>query len=314
LKKKVFTEFDEFAESIRDVESKMMFRNVLEHVWTTSSVVLPHINVQSGELGSGNIAQGELRSDGCMIYLPRTSDVEYSANGQILADGAIAVLEPGCEFSIATKDPHDWYAVFVPNELLPNHRTNAGASGVKESHDCWVAEGASEKSLKFRQIIQDLLSAAECSTRFEASKAGRLAEAKLVKLIASIIEIKPVEEGLRTGRRRLPHKKIVDRSVELIEQNDGERISIRDLAQSANVSERTLRNTFNEYFGVGPTQYQILRQLRETRRALLSGDPETTLVADVLLGCGVWEFSRFATRYKQQFGELPSETLRKTER
>ena len=35
-------------------------------------------------------------------------------------------------------------------------------------------------------------------------------------------------------------------------------------------------------------------------------------VADILTRHGIWEFGRFAARYRRHFGELPSQTLRRT--
>jgi len=34
-------------------------------------------------------------------------------------------------------------------------------------------------------------------------------------------------------------------------------------------------------------------------------------VTEILAGMGIWEFGRFAGRYRRHFGELPSETLRR---
>ncbi len=79
----------------------------------------------------------------------------------------------------------------------------------------------------------------------------------------------------------------------------------------AGVSERTLRRVFNNYYGVGPRSYLMLRQLNKVRQSLLASDCEQTTVTDVLTRWGVWEFGRFSGRYKRQFGELPSTTLRR---
>ena len=117
MKNKIFHDFDAFAESVRGIESKMMLRNPKRRIWSTSSVDLDGIDVQVGRLGSGNIAEGELRPDGYMLYLPLTDAVEYSANGTVLDKGSFAVLEPGCEFCISTKVEHDWCAVFVPSRM-----------------------------------------------------------------------------------------------------------------------------------------------------------------------------------------------------
>jgi hypothetical protein len=46
-------------------------------------------------------------------------------------------------------------------------------------------------------------------------------------------------------------------------------------------------------------------------RELRARDPASKSVSDVLVDQGVWEFGRFASRYRLLFGELPSETLRR---
>ena len=80
MRSQLFRDFDAFSESVRDIDSKMMLRNPKRRIWSISSVDLDGIDVQFGRLGSGNIAQGELRPDGYMLYLPLTDAVEYSAN------------------------------------------------------------------------------------------------------------------------------------------------------------------------------------------------------------------------------------------
>jgi len=93
------------------------------------------------------------------------------------------------------------------------------------------------------------------------------------------------------------------------ERNDG-RPRVADLATAANVTERTLRTAFHEYYGVGPASYLQLRTLHQVRRALRAADHDETTVAGVLIDRGIWEFGRFAGQYRRRFGELPSETLR----
>jgi AraC family ethanolamine operon transcriptional activator len=58
-----------------------------------------------------------------------------------------------------------------------------------------------------------------------------------------------------------------------------------------------------------PKKYLMLRELHAVRRVLSSGAAGHSTVADVLVGHGIWEFGRFAGRYRAHFGELPSQTL-----
>ena len=114
MKTRVYREFDAFAESVRGVDSKMLLRNPNNRVWTIDSVEIDSIDVQVGRLGSGNIAQGQLRQDGFMFYLPLTERTQYTANGNSSTIDACAVMEPGSEFCFSTMAEHDWIAVFVP--------------------------------------------------------------------------------------------------------------------------------------------------------------------------------------------------------
>jgi AraC family ethanolamine operon transcriptional activator len=77
------------------------------------------------------------------------------------------------------------------------------------------------------------------------------------------------------------------------------------------VSERTLRNVFQEYFGVGPMRLLRVRQLHEIRAALLAAEPQKETVATIAARFGVWDFSQFARNYHGLYGERPSVTLRR---
>jgi len=64
-----YNDFDAFAESIRHIDSRMSLRHPKNRTWSISSVDLIGVTLQTGQLGSGNIAMGESPLDGCMIYL-----------------------------------------------------------------------------------------------------------------------------------------------------------------------------------------------------------------------------------------------------
>lgn len=98
--------------------------------------------------------------------------------------------------------------------------------------------------------------------------------------------------------------------MEELEEREGEHVSVAHLAAAAEVFQRTLRTGFNEYYGVGPVRYLKLRKLHQVRSALRAAELDEVSVASVLLEHGIWELGRFAARYRQLFGELPSEALR----
>ncbi len=63
-----------------------------------------------------------------------------------------------------------------------------------------------------------------------------------------------------------------------------------------------------------PLEFILQRRLHATRRALLLADRSRTRVSDVATEHGFYELGRFAGRYFRQFGEHPSETLKRPAR
>ncbi|OMI10938.1 hypothetical protein BSN85_14115 [Bradyrhizobium brasilense] len=75
------------------------------------------------------------------------------------------------------------------------------------------------------------------------------------------------------------------------------------------VSERTLRNAFNEIHGVPPCRRLRMLRLLHARKVLLVADRELTTVTHVATAWGFSELGRFSVEYRKAFGESPSQTL-----
>jgi AraC-like DNA-binding protein len=74
--------------------------------------------------------------------------------------------------------------------------------------------------------------------------------------------------------------------------------------------DRTLRQCCQEYLGMGPKRYLLLRRLHLARRTLRQAQPDKTTVTDTATRFGFWQLGRFAVEYQSLFGESPSVTLR----
>lgn len=113
------------------------------------------------------------------------------------------------------------------------------------------------------------------------------------------------DDGPRTPRRQL-----VARVLAFLSDNLGDPVTVGELSRMAGVSERTLRAAFRDVLGLSPKQYVITERLRAVHDALCAADPETTTVTDVAMTYGFFELGRFAGRYRDAYGEVPSRTLR----
>jgi transcriptional regulator GlxA family with amidase domain len=90
-----------------------------------------------------------------------------------------------------------------------------------------------------------------------------------------------------------------------------DRVYVTDLCRAAAVSERALEYAFKEVMGVTPVAYLTRLRLHRARQALLAASHGSTTVSAVALDWGFWHFGEFSRAYKDCFGELPSNTLRR---
>jgi AraC-like DNA-binding protein len=86
------------------------------------------------------------------------------------------------------------------------------------------------------------------------------------------------------------------------------------LAADLRVSPSTLQKAFISATGLPPCQYFIRRRLNQARAALLAADPRESFVTNIAFEHGFTEHGRFSVRYRELFGESPSDTLRRAPR
>jgi AraC family transcriptional regulator, ethanolamine operon transcriptional activator len=89
-------------------------------------------------------------------------------------------------------------------------------------------------------------------------------------------------------------------------------IYIDEIAGAVQMSDRSLRNVFDELLSVSPTRYLSLLRLHEASRQLSMHNTGRLSIKAVAMSCGMWDLSRFAANYRRTFGEHPSATRMRT--
>ncbi|QDU30623.1 transcriptional regulator EutR [Anatilimnocola aggregata] len=110
---------------------------------------------------------------------------------------------------------------------------------------------------------------------------------------------------------RQGHSRVVRIAEDFVLSQTAERLHVTDLCEAAGVSERTLQYAFKELMGMTPVAYLTRLRLHQVRKSLRAATHGTTTVTAEALGWGFWHFGDFSRAYKECFGELPSETLRR---
>jgi AraC-like DNA-binding protein len=145
----------------------------------------------------------------------------------------------------------------------------------------------------------------------DGKRERRAAYVELYETLLPVIGVAKPLEPTRNDRTRQAHSDIVRIAEAHALSREGEPLSVSDLCRVTGVSERTLEYAFREVMGLTPVAYLIRLRLHRVREGLLAGTHATTTVTTEALNWGFWHFGEFSHAYKDCFGELPSETLRR---
>ena len=103
--------------------------------------------------------------------------------------------------------------------------------------------------------------------------------------------------------------RVVCRAEESMRAHLGDPLSMLDLCRELGVSERTLHYAFQEVRGLSPMAYFKACRLNAVRQELRAAAAGTTTVREIAQRWGFWHSGEFASDYRRQFGELPSQTF-----
>ena len=140
-----------------------------------------------------------------------------------------------------------------------------------------------------------------------SAAARGLEQALIEALVDCLSRGQPGQSSTAVGQ----HAVVMRRFRRIIEENPEEPLYIPDICNMMRVSTRTLLTCCQEYLGMAPKRYLLLRRMNLARRALRAAPPATASVTAVATHYGFWQLGRFAVHYQELFGEPPSATLRR---
>ncbi|MCW6008175.1 AraC family transcriptional regulator [Micromonospora sp. CPCC 205371] len=138
--------------------------------------------------------------------------------------------------------------------------------------------------------------------------AGRLSHSVLTGLLMATDH--PYREEL--SRPAPPARpRSVQHVVDAIEATPDVPFTVRDLANMAGVSVRSLQEGFREYVGMPPMAYLRRVRLERVHADMSAANGRSETVASVAHRWGFTHLGRFAQAYRAVYGDLPAQTLRR---
>ena len=305
-----FSDADDFADALNGVSGRYVPTRRAAGDWWVATASLGRLGVQQVQIGGGATWAGACEPGVISVAVPGTDPRDIRVNGHPLGPQSMLILHGGKSFTSSSPNVVRWAGVSVPVDY------EGLDPGVTES--ALAIDGVQTQSElpRIASLGAFVLSVVDRvhEGAFEDAAAVRAAASQAISCVVRALESSAPLSDRHVGRPQFSRARVIGRALELIEASAGQPLFIEDLCRVTQVSERTLRNIFQEYFGVGPMRLLKVRQLREIRAALLCADPAHDTVTRVASRFGVWDFSLFARNYKALYGDSPSETLRRPTR
>jgi AraC-like DNA-binding protein len=253
--------------------------------------------------------------NGLLAYVTFGPQAAGTVNGLAVRPGLMLATAPATEVVIVAEAGYESIAFLLPPPVIGEHL--AARRRESEFHLPDHVETLQVNPERARGLFdwgkRLVDTAARQPALFNDGKNERIAaQVELLENLLATLAVAGDLEPTRSDQTRQAHSRVVKIAEDYALSRAGDHLYVSDLCRAAAVSERTLQNAFHDVMGMTPVAYLNRLRLHRVRQALLAGSHGTTTVSVEALNWGFWHFGEFSRAYRECFGELPSDTLRRT--
>jgi AraC family ethanolamine operon transcriptional activator len=304
----IFQDCDDFAESMVGVVGRFVPTARAASDWWIEAARVNSTTLTYAQLGGAATFAGDGGPEALTLAVPMTDPAALMIDGRTLDQRSLLTIRASRPYTFTSRDVCRWVGIALsPDHPSISEQTHEALEPPNGGRDVRI-HTEPRQATRIRVLVSRLC-AADGSLREVDEAASTAAEEEVISAAASALEKGLEVEDRHVGRPQFPRRRVIARTLALIEASAGQPLFVQDLCRAAEVSERTLRNVFHEYFGVGPMRMVRVRQLHEIHAELVSADRAHDTVTRIASRFGVWDFSLFARNYRRLYGESPSETL-----
>lgn len=242
---------------------------------------------------------------------PRTTG---TVNGLPVQPDLMVAAAPESEVRFVSEPGWETVAFFLPPDEFAGHlaaRQREGEFRLPQGVDLMRVDADRARALfDWGKRLVDL-AAREPSLFDHRPKEQMSAHVEMLEALLATLDGAGRLQPDRSDRTRQAHSVIVKNAEDYALAHAGENIYVSDLCRATGVCERTLEYSFREVLGLTPVHYLTRLRLHRVREELLAASHASTTVSKAALDWGFWHFGEFSRAYKDCFGELPSDTLRR---
>lgn len=305
VRKTEFVDFEALRDAALDGPSE-----VVQLAQGKMSGALMHLSVGSIGISTGNFShsvrgRGVLSEHRWMFtFFANPARMQHFE----VNPGNIILLAPGREHFSSYPTANTYTSVFIePGELLSFIASQQGSRDAKvwrEPESLLIGAGSASAAAAISTLVAALCDATLSDDSAEFYKRN------ILQILTA-----PVLDGIPYRGVPLKHQSRVQlvHEVEHYLAAAGSRpIHISELSEMFRVHPRRLHRAFMDVLGVPPITFLRRKRMRDVH-AVLSRGGRHVLIRAVAREHGFLELGRFAGEYQKQFGEKPSQTLKRAQ-
>ena len=251
--------------------------------------------------------------DGYVAFVAFGPKASGRLNGLAVGPDRVLVSPSGVEVEFVVAAGYESVTFLLSQDSLHAHvRRRLGEHDLLPIHGVQLLQASHAAARRLYGLGRRLSdAAAKKPDLFELPLASTVAEDELLDSLLAILRSTAPVDPTSQDRTRQAHSRVVQIAQAYALKQTTERLHMIDLCEAAGVSERTLQYAFKELLGMSPVTYLNRLRLHRVRRALRAASLDSTTVTHEALRWGFWHLGDFSRAYKDCFGELPSDTLRR---
>ena len=241
--------------------------------------------------------------------LPNNNCSEFYWFGHKVEQNSLLLFPLVGDIVAMTRAGFDVTTFSIPVSYLHARFENAGIDNEKYlSNTHKIKKLPSELSIRIRQILGGIIKILKNKNLYKQAETQlNILQEQLTDILIKILVYTP-NKLLTQHRKKAEQLGMVTRYINANIYNN---ITNRELYEHIGVSARTLQNLFKQELGILPKSYISSQKLYLVHRKLWNNTDKKKKISEIANEFGFWHMGQFASDYYEQFGELPSDTLKR---
>lgn len=273
-------------------------------------MVFPDFSLDRGTYTQPVLAKGMFAPDMMGLALATRCGEPMWLNGRRVEEGQLMVFAEDRELAVRSVSPlWQWVVLRIPRNSLQAAVYSRLQRELPLPERGWrLCPRTADRNLKLRLRVQLALQrASQWGPATSVAEAGMLGELLLDAFVHALERAAGADEASRQIGRLQQRERFLQRAEAYLRSPDAQQFSSRALESALSMSERQLERVFRDVYGMTPKRWHQVARLNQARQLLL--DHPRIGVTEIALRSGFSHLGRFASEYRQLFGESPSETL-----